>query len=85
MAKATPKQEAQPENEQSTTLIGWARCSKAGGALKLSLHSDAVTNCRTYATSDGTDYVPLVISTAALRRVIDGEQAVTTVSQFRGP
>jgi hypothetical protein len=27
--------------------------------------------------------VPLVISMAALRRVIDGEQTVTTVSQFQ--
>jgi hypothetical protein len=39
-------------------------------------------NCHTYTTADGTIYVPLVISMAALRRVLDGQQSVTTVSQF---
>ncbi len=82
MAKTSTKQKEQPENEQNTTLIGWARQSRAGGALKISLHSEAVSNCHTYTTADGTSYVPLVISMAALRRVIDGEQTVTTVSQF---
>ncbi|MBT3357917.1 MAG: hypothetical protein HN534_01485 [Euryarchaeota archaeon] len=70
------------ENEASTTLIGWARRSRAGGALKLSLHTEAVTNCHSYTTADGTAYVPLIISIAALRRVLDGDQAVTTISQF---
>ena len=83
MTKTSTKQKQQPENEQNTTLIGRASQSRAGGALKLSLHSEAVSNCHTYTTADGTSYVPLVISMAALRRVIDGEQTVTTVSQFQ--
>ncbi len=78
MTKATPKKDEQKENENPTTLVGWARCSKAG-----SLHTEAVSGCSTYTTADGSDYVPLVISMAALRRVIDGQQAVTTVSQFQ--
>lgn len=60
-------------NETSTTLIGWARRSRAGGALKLSLHTESVTNCHSYTTADGTAYVPLVISIAALCRVLDGD------------
>ena len=60
----------------------WARQSRAGGALKISLHQEAFGNCHTYTTADGTAYVPLVISMAALRRVLDGQQSVTTVSQF---
>jgi len=83
MTKTTPKKDEQKENENPTTLVGWARCSKAGGALKLSLHTEAVSGCSTYTTADGAGYVPLVISMAALRRVIDGQQAVTTVSQFQ--
>ena len=54
------------ENETRTTLIGWARRSRAGGALKLSLHTEAVTNCHSYTTADDTAYVPLLISIAAL-------------------
>ncbi len=81
MPKTSSKNE-QPENEQNTTLVGWARQSRAGGALKISLHQEAIGNCHTYTTADGTAYVPLVISMAALRRVIDGQQSVTTVSQF---
>lgn len=81
MPKTSSKKE-QPENEQNTTLVGWARQSRAGGALKISVHQEAFGNCHTYTTADGTAYVPLVISLAALRRVIDGQQSVTTVSQF---
>lgn len=82
MPKTSTKQE-KPENEQNTTLVGWVRQSRAGGALKISVHSEAISNCHTYTTVDGTSYIPLVISMSALRRVIDGEQSLTTVSQFR--
>jgi hypothetical protein len=34
-------------------------------------------------TSDGQAYVPLVISLAALNKVLEGERAVTTVSQLQ--
>ena len=81
MPKTSSKKE-KPKNEQNTTLVGWARQSRAGGALKISLHQEAFGNCHTYTTADGTTYVPLVISMAALRRVLDGQQSVTTVSQF---
>ena len=81
MPKTSSKKE-QPENEQNTTLVGWARQSQAGGALKISLHQEAIGNCHTYPTAHGTEYVPLVISIAALRRVLEGQQTVTTVSQF---
>ena len=81
MPKTSSKKE-QPENEQNTTLVGWARQSQAGGALKISLHQETIGSCHTYTTADGTEYVPLVISIAALRRVLEGQQTVTTVSQF---
>ncbi|MDP7312602.1 MAG: hypothetical protein QF831_04120 [Candidatus Thalassarchaeaceae archaeon] len=80
------KNETQNENEETdeepTLLVGYVRKSNAGGALKLSINSSAFTDCSTYSTSDGQTYVPLIISLASLRRVLDGERAVTTVSQF---
>ena len=62
-------------------LVGYVRKSNAGGAVKISLNLVAMNECEDYETADGQRYVPLVISLSALRRVIDGERAVTTVSQ----
>jgi len=62
-------------------LIGYVRRSNTHGALKVSLNVEALKEARTYSTSDGQKYVPVVISLAALRKVLDGERAVTTVSQ----
>ena len=64
-------------------LVGYVRRSNAGGALKVSINTAAFADCSTYITSDGQAYVPLVISLAALNKVLDGERAVTTVSQLQ--
>ena len=71
-------------NEQDVTsmLVGYVRRSGAGGALKVSIDTEAIQACSTYTTSDGRAYAPLVISLRALQRVLDGERAVTTISQL---
>lgn len=73
-----------PENQDETTtlLVGYVRKSNAGGAVKVSINTDAFSDCSTYVTSDGQSYVPLVISVNALNKVLNGERAVTTVSQL---
>ena len=74
------------ENEEvmdNNILVGYVRRSNAGGALKVSINTAAFADCSTYMTSDGQAYVPLVISLAALNKVLDGERAVTTVSQLQ--
>jgi hypothetical protein len=74
-----------PENQNETTnvLVGYVRKSNAGGALKVSINTDAFSDCSTYVTSDGQAYVPLVISLNALEKVLNGERAVTTLSQLQ--
>tara|TARA_R110000824_G_scaffold348645_1_gene535381 strand:+ start:230 stop:451 length:222 start_codon:yes stop_codon:yes gene_type:complete len=67
------------EQEQSTLLVGYVRKSNAGGSIKLSINQDALKDCTSYITSDGQKYISLAISLSALRRVIDGERAVTTI------
>ena len=62
-------------------LVGYVRRSLASGALKVSVNVEALNECDTYETSDGQKYVPLVISLASIRKVIDGERGVTVVSQ----
>ena len=67
---------------ENNILVGYVRRSNAGGALKLSVNTAAFADCSTYMTSDGQSYVPLVISMAALQKVLSGERAVTTVTQL---
>jgi len=88
MVKNQTEKKTQQKNEQnqegmtSSLLVGYARRSNAGGALKLSINTSAIADCDTYTTSDGQTYVPLVISLQALLKVIEGERPVTTVSQL---
>ena len=86
MAKEN-KIEKNSENEMiednRSVLVGDVRKSNAGGALKVSINSDAFSDCSTYVTSDGQTYVPLVVSLNALSKVLQGERAVTTISQMQ--
>jgi len=86
MKKMSKNAKTQNENEESsvdqTLLVGYVRKRNAGGALKVSINTSAMADCSTYSTSDGQTYIPLVISMNALRKVLDGERTVTTVSQF---
>ena len=80
--KSTQKNETDENGTIPNLLVGYVRRSNAGGAIKISINTNAFGDCETYTTSDGQAYVPLVISLSALRKVIDGNRVVTTVSQL---
>lgn len=82
MAKNSKTENNMNDNEQKSNLVGYVRRSNAGGAIKVSINSDAFSDCETYVTSDGQQYVPLVISLNALNKVLNGERVVTTISQI---
>ncbi len=82
MAKNSKPENNMNDNEQKSNLVGYLRRSNAGGAIKVSINSDAFSDCETYVTSDGQQYVPLVISLNALNKVLNGERVVTTISQI---
>ncbi len=82
MAKNSKQEKEMNDNEQKSNLVGYVRRSNAGGAIKVSINSDAFSDCETYVTSDGQEYVPLVISLNALNKVLNGERVVTTISQI---
>ena len=82
MAKNSKPKKEMSDNEQKSNLVGYVRRSNAGGAIKVSINSDAFSDCETYVTSDGQEYVPLVISLNALNKVLNGERVVTTISQI---
>ena len=79
---STQMKETTDNDMMPSLLVGYVRRSNAGGAIKISINTNAFGDCETYTTSDGQAYVPLVISLSALRKVIDGDRAVTTVSQL---
>ena len=83
MAKKSKPKNEMNENEPKSNLVGYVRRSNAGGAIKVSINSDAFSDCETYITSDGQEYVPLVISLNALNKVLNGERVVTTISQIQ--
>ena len=82
MPKNTETTNETNEQDATSMLVGYVRRSGAGGALKVSIDIEAIQVCSTYTTSDGRAYAPLVISLRALQRVLDGERAVTTISQL---
>lgn len=82
MAKNSKPEKPMNDEESKSNLVGYVRISNAGGAIKVSINSDAFSDCETYVTSDGQEYLPLVISLNALNKVLNGERVVTTISQI---
>lgn len=82
MAKNSNTEKNMEDVENKSNLVGYVRRSNAGGAIKVSINNDAFAECETYVTSDGQEYVPLVISLNALNKVLIGERVVTTISQI---
>ncbi len=82
MVKKSKPEEKMNEIENKSNLVGYVRKSNAGGAIKVSINNDAFSDCDTYVTSDGQEYVPLIISINALNKVLSGERVVTTISQI---
>jgi hypothetical protein len=77
------KQTNEQENEiQNSTLVGFARKSNAGRAVKLSINTSAFEECATYVTSDGQTYVQLIVSLNAINGVIDGSRSVTAINHL---
>ncbi|MBI5000570.1 MAG: hypothetical protein HZB92_03455 [Euryarchaeota archaeon] len=68
---------------QKSTLVGYMRKSNGGGALKLSISSEAFQGAQRYASKDGKEYVNLIVNLAKTQEVISGERAVTSVCQLQ--
>jgi hypothetical protein len=65
-------------------LVGYARKSKNGGALKLNLDYEAIKRSEKYTTQDGRKYVALIANLSKLEEIIDGTREVTSVCQLIG-
>jgi hypothetical protein len=63
-------------------LMGFARRTRRGGAIKLSIHRDSFLSANAYKSKTGDDYVELIINLSSLRQVLSGEKEVTSVVQL---
>ena len=63
-------------------LMGFVRRSRNGGAIKLSIANDAFNEADKYTSSDGTEYVGMIINLNKLRTLLTGEQEVTAINQL---
>ncbi len=62
--------------------MGFVRRSRNGGALKVSVNQNAFESAEKYQTSDGTEYVGMIINLNRLRNLLNGEQEVTAINQI---
>jgi hypothetical protein len=70
-------------SEEVSLLVGYVRKASARNTIKVSINTQAFSECEIYTTSDGQQYVSLVMSLSALNRVINGERAITTISHHK--
>lgn len=68
--------------EKISTLMGYVRRSRNGGALSVSVAEDAFEQAERYETADGTKYVGMIINLNKLRNILAGDQEVTNISQL---
>jgi len=71
-----------PKKGVESDLVGYARRSIAGGAIKINICATAFEKARRYMSQDGNEYVGLVVSLDKLKSVIDGERTVVSICQL---
>lgn len=67
------------ENE----LMGFARLSKNGGAVKLNISAEAFSKAQRYQSRDGKEFVSMIINLDRLSQLISGEKEVVAVVQIQ--
>lgn len=63
-------------------LTGFIRIDN-NGDLKLSINVDAFEDCERYITSDGQQFVALIIKGQSMRDLLRNERPVTTINHLR--
>lgn len=63
-------------------LVGYARKSKRGKAIKLDICLEKFLVAKRYTTKEGDQYVNLVVNIRALKGIIENEREVTSVTQL---
>jgi len=70
------------DEDEIAMLVGYIRKSSVKHVVKVSINKQAFEECEIYTTSDGQKYVSLVININPLEKILNGEAAVSTISQI---
>jgi len=62
-------------------LVGYIRKANEGRYLKLSINAQSFKDCEIYTTSDGQQWISLKMVSSNVRKVMEGQRAVTTIYQ----
>ena len=63
-------------------LIGYARKSRNGNALKLSISTTAFEEAQRYSTKNGEEFVGLILNVDHVYQLLEGEKDVTSICQL---
>lgn len=63
-------------------LLGYVRRSNSGKALKISINTEAFDKAERYTTSDGQEYVAMVVRLDKIYQLIEGQKDVTNITQI---
>lgn len=67
---------------KKSVLVGYARKSKAGGALRLSIDVEAFQNAVKVEAKDGKNFVNLIVNADKVSQILEGEREVTSICQL---
>ena len=62
-------------------LVGYIRKANEGRYLKLSINANSFKDCEIYTTSDGQQWISLKMVSSNVRKVMEGQRAVTIIYQ----
>ena len=65
-----------------SNLLGYARKSNNGKALKLNISVDAFESSEKYSSSDGKQYVSMILNINKVQDLIGGTKEVTGIVQL---
>ena len=63
-------------------LMGFVKKTESGKALRVSISVDAFNKAEKHRTTDGTEFVAMIINLERIYQVIQGENQVTNISQI---
>ncbi len=65
-----------------STLVGYVRASKSGGALRISIDTEAFAKAEQYKSNDGRTFVSLIVNVGKVQEILAGDREVTSVVQL---
>ena len=63
-------------------LVGYVRKSRKGGALRMSIDTEAFAKAERYKSQDGREFVSLIANIDKISQILEGDREVTSLCQL---